>query len=97
MNQRCLTILDMLNREETLDVNDLALHLGVSAVTVRKDLALLENKGLLLTGRANTPSITCASCQNGIAGMRPMLRLVCEDVPICEPLSSAYCTVTVDL
>ena len=47
MNQRCLTILDMLNREETLDVNDLASRLSVSAVTVRKDLAVLENKGLL--------------------------------------------------
>ena len=47
MNQRCLTILDLLNREETLDVNDLAERLDVSAVTVRKDLAILENKGLL--------------------------------------------------
>ena len=47
MNQRCLTILDLLNREETLDVNDLAERLNVSAVTVRKDLAILENKGLL--------------------------------------------------
>lgn len=47
MNQRCLAILDMLNREETLDVNDLAARLSVSAVTVRKDLAYLENKGLL--------------------------------------------------
>ena len=47
MNQRCLAILELLNREETLDVNDLAERLGVSAVTVRKDLAMLENKGLL--------------------------------------------------
>ncbi|MEZ4628508.1 MAG: DeoR/GlpR family DNA-binding transcription regulator [Eubacteriales bacterium] len=47
MNQRCLAILELLNREETLDVNDLASQLGVSAVTVRKDLATLESKGLL--------------------------------------------------
>ena len=47
MNQRCLTILERLNREDMLDVNDLAEQLGVSAVTVRKDLAILENKGLL--------------------------------------------------
>jgi DeoR/GlpR family transcriptional regulator of sugar metabolism len=39
--------MDMLNREEMLDVNDLAERLSVSAVTVRKDLAILENKGLL--------------------------------------------------
>lgn len=47
MNQRCLTILERLNREDMLDVNDLAEQLCVSAVTVRKDLAILENKGLL--------------------------------------------------
>jgi DeoR/GlpR family transcriptional regulator of sugar metabolism len=47
MNQRCLTILELLNQEETLDVNDLAQRLNVSSVTVRKDLATLENKGLL--------------------------------------------------
>lgn len=47
MNQRCLTILEMLNREETLDVNRLAERLSVSAVTVRKDLDLLEKRGLL--------------------------------------------------
>lgn len=47
MNQRCLAILDMLNREEMLEVNDLAERLSVSAVTVRKDLSILENKGLL--------------------------------------------------
>lgn len=47
MNQRCLAILELLNKEETLDVNDLAARLNVSAVTVRKDLAALEQKGLL--------------------------------------------------
>lgn len=47
MNQRCLAILELLNSEETLDVNDLAKRLGVSAVTARKDLAYLEEKGLL--------------------------------------------------
>ena len=47
MNQRCLAILELLNREDSLDVHDLAGELEVSAVTVRKDLAILENKGLL--------------------------------------------------
>ena len=47
MNQRCLTILDLLNREESLDVNTLAERLNISAVTVRKDLDFLEARGLL--------------------------------------------------
>ncbi len=47
MNQRCLTILELLNREESLDVNMLAERLNVSAVTVRKDLDFLEARGLL--------------------------------------------------
>lgn len=47
MNQRCLTILELISREETLDVNQLAELLGVSQVTVRKDLDLLESRGLL--------------------------------------------------
>ena len=47
MNKRRLAILEMLNREETLDVNGLSRRLSVSAVTVRKDLAALESQGLL--------------------------------------------------
>jgi len=47
MNKRHLMILDMLNRAEALDVNGLARNLNVSAVTVRKDLDLLESQGLL--------------------------------------------------
>ena len=40
-------ILDMLKREKHLEVVELCGVLGVSAVTVRKDLKLLEEKGLL--------------------------------------------------
>jgi len=47
MNQRCLTILEMISREETLDVGVLAERLNVSPVTVRKDLDQLEKGGLL--------------------------------------------------
>lgn len=47
MNQRCFTILDLLNREATLNVNGLADRLSVSSVTIRKDIAILESKGLL--------------------------------------------------
>lgn len=55
----------------------------------------IENKGLLLTGYENMPPITYASGHNEIVGMRPMMRLVCEDVAICRPLSSRRCTVSV--
>jgi DeoR/GlpR family transcriptional regulator of sugar metabolism len=47
MNERCLKIMDMLSEAGTLDVGVLAQKLDVSAVTIRKDLALLEEKGLL--------------------------------------------------
>ncbi len=47
MNQRQLEIIEMLNQDERLDVNELAQKLGVSAVTIRKDLDILEEKGLL--------------------------------------------------
>jgi DeoR/GlpR family transcriptional regulator of sugar metabolism len=47
MNERRLKILEMLNQAGSLEVGALADALGVSAVTVRKDLALLEEQGLL--------------------------------------------------
>jgi len=47
MNERRLKILEMLNQAGSLEVGALADTLGVSAVTVRKDLAMLEEKGLL--------------------------------------------------
>ncbi len=47
MNQRRLEIIEMLNQDESLDVNELAQKLNVSAVTIRKDLDMLEEKGLL--------------------------------------------------
>lgn len=40
-------ILERLERDKHLEVNDLCNFLGVSAVTIRKDLKLLEQKGLL--------------------------------------------------
>ena len=40
-------ILDILNKEKYLEVLDLCKLLDVSAVTIRKDLKLLEEKGLL--------------------------------------------------
>ena len=47
MNERCLKIMEMLNESGSLEVNAVAQTLNVSAVTVRKDFAWLEEKGLL--------------------------------------------------
>jgi len=47
MNERCLKIMEMLNDEGSVEVAQLALELGVSSVTIRKDLESLEEKGLL--------------------------------------------------
>jgi len=47
MNERRIKILEMLNDAGSLEVGVLAQELDVSAVTVRKDLAALEEKGLL--------------------------------------------------
>ena len=47
MNKRCLKIMDMLNESGSLEVNAVAQELNVSAVTVRKDFAWLEQKGML--------------------------------------------------
>lgn len=45
---RHLKILDMLSKNKRLQVTDLSEKLGVSLVTIRKDLTELENKKLLL-------------------------------------------------
>jgi len=47
MNERRIKILELLNDQGSLDVTVLADELDVSAVTIRKDLAALEEKGLL--------------------------------------------------
>lgn len=47
MNERCVEILNLLSQQESIEVNELSARLAISAVTVRKDLDLLEEKGLL--------------------------------------------------
>ena len=45
--KRHQTILDKLDEDKHVEVLDLCMILGVSAVTIRKDLKFLEEKGLL--------------------------------------------------
>ena len=47
MNERCMRILDMVREAGSVEVSALAEALGVSAVTIRKDLAQLEKERLL--------------------------------------------------
>lgn len=56
----------------------------------------IENKGLVLTGPRNTCPIACASNRHEIAGMHPFLRLIYDDITICQPLSVMPCTVDLD-
>jgi DeoR/GlpR family transcriptional regulator of sugar metabolism len=47
MTERHTKIIDIVNKAKKIEVNALAAQLGVSAVTVRKDLGALEGKGLI--------------------------------------------------
>lgn len=47
MHIRQTKLLDIVNREQKISVTELAHRLGVSEVTIRKDLTSLEQKGLL--------------------------------------------------
>jgi len=47
LNKRQTRILNLLGDNDRLSVNDLAKKLKVSSVTIRQDLTLLENEGLL--------------------------------------------------
>jgi hypothetical protein len=55
----------------------------------------LENKGLMLTGAADARRADFGSFRNESAGLRPMLRLVCDEVTICQPFAARCCTVHV--
>lgn len=47
LNQRLENILKLVNQAQKISVNALATQLDVSVVTIRKDLTLLESRGLL--------------------------------------------------
>lgn len=48
IGERHTRIIDIVNKTEKIEVNALARQLNVSSVTIRKDLDILESKGLLI-------------------------------------------------
>jgi len=56
----------------------------------------IENKGLVLIGNNDSVPITYASDRNKIKGLRPILRLIYEDINICLPLSMTPSAVAVE-
>ena len=47
MHMRHTKLRNLVNREKRISVTELSRELGVSEVTIRKDLTILEQKGLL--------------------------------------------------
>ncbi|MGI6152145.1 MAG: hypothetical protein ACOYIR_09405 [Christensenellales bacterium] len=77
------------------DVGLCALEIDVTAIVEAWLNDAPENRGLLLSGPKDARRIVCASEGYEIPGMRPMLRLVSEDIVLCQPLSSQNCIVTI--
>ena len=67
-------ILDSLNKHGFVRITDVANELGVTKVTIRKDIKILESKGLLYkvhgSARPLRPAPTATSC----APSRPAAR-----------------------
>ena len=55
-----------------------------------------ENKGLMLCGAQSGAYVTCASHLSENAGMHPFLRVDCDEIKICQPLSVMPCSVSLD-
>ncbi len=85
---------ESLKTEFVSDPNQCVTEIDVTAIVNAWLEGVLENKGLMLTGNEGTRRLEYASAQYEPAGMRPVLRLVCEDVTVCQPLSMLCCTVT---
>jgi hypothetical protein len=85
---------EALRVEFSSDPNQCVTEIDVTSIVNAWLGGALENKGLILTGNEDTHRLEYASSQYQPAGMSPMLRLVCEDVTICQPLSVLCCTVT---
>lgn len=47
MNERQTKIVELLSKKEKIEVKDLSTYFNVSQVTIRKDLVVLENQGLI--------------------------------------------------
>ena len=81
--QRRLAIADRIRRDGATRVETLAALLGVSAVTVRADLAYLEEQGLVVRSLGKARPVPAADTGGGAAAMRraaflPMLRAAAE-------------------
>ena len=77
--QRHETILKIVGQEKHIEVLDLCEQLNVSAVTIRKDLKLLEKKGLLFRTHGG------ASLDNPYINEKPILEK--EKISIEEKIS----------
>ena len=65
MKNRTNKILELLTSEKRIEVSQLAEHLGVSQVTIRKDLDALEAKGIIK--REHGHAVLCSTDDiNGI-------------------------------
>ena len=66
-SKRRSTILDELRRNRSVRVADLSLHLGVSEVSIRHDLQILEEQGLLKRVHGGAVSLENASMTSALA------------------------------
>ena len=67
MHMRHTKLLNLVNREKRVSVAALARELGVSEVTIRKDLTILEQKGLLRREHGYAVMITSDDIANQLS------------------------------
>jgi DeoR family transcriptional regulator of aga operon/DeoR family fructose operon transcriptional repressor len=66
-SKRRSTILDELRRNRSVRVADLSLHLGVSEVSIRRDLQIMEEQGLLKRVHGGAVSLENAAMNSALA------------------------------
>ena len=79
MNARQTNILDILSNQNRISVAELSAALEVSEVTIRKDLSLLEKKGLLQ--REHGFAAMVESAEKSPCGCPALQAWPCHDVP----------------
>lgn len=67
MHMRHTKLLNLVNREKRISVTELSRELGVSEVTIRKDLTILEQKGLLRREHGYAVMITSDDIANQLS------------------------------